>query len=654
MALFKILRITALAALLTALVACSKESEILGPDAEPGLEHKEELRLQEWGRLDWFNLKGDVALSGDRAYCATRGNLYMLDISDPANPAYAAHRSVPGWESYEMNIIVDGGFAFLWNIRGFRIVDLRSPDLPVIGAYDESTQKVRDLVRHENYVYLLLDNQIRIIWISNPSSPTLSKTITPSQKYIRHFGVGEDYFCLTYCWGTGDGYDPAPYYSRIEVYDISRAVSPQKTGSLEMQGAFLFGNPIAIEGGLVYLKDYFWLTIVNVSDPGAPVFAGKLLSHTLVTDGEKTGDYIYHAHEEKLDIVDVSTPTDPVLAGQLELPAALQSIASDGEYLVASTEYGRIEVFQGTGTASLTPAGGFAGLPGLKFVTGHDGGLHINGSTACIATGMNGVNIVDYTNGFSSFELQIVHISAMAFDAAIAGDRICIGSGQEGYAVYDIVDPLQPVRLTHGDNTAFEVAARDNIMAIVNNGVLLSFIDISSPDAPIVCAEFRIEATEITGMIFVQNYLYLCGSTVNPKGSLVAVVDASDVYNPVAVGKTTWPNTDSPPRKITYSNGYLYVAHTHELTILDVQDAENPCVVRNIPIVAYDISVAGDYAYIASGVSGIQVVNISNPTAPYLAGLGDPPGGAIMIAVDGNNLIAANNTGFFAYRINSL
>src|SRR5262249_7685070 len=56
----------------------------------------------------------------------------------------------------------------------------------------------------------------------------------------------------------------------------------------------------------------------------------------------------------------------------------------------------------------------------------------------------------------------------------------------------------------------------------------------------------------------------------------------------------------------------------------------------SIPGFANAVVVNGDYAYVAAGASGLQIVNVANKTAPVVVGALDTPGNANGVAVAGN------------------
>ena len=58
---------------------------------------------------------------------------------------------------------------------------------------------------------------------------------------------------------------------------------------------------------------------------------------------------------------------------------------------------------------------------------------------------------------------------------------------------------------------------------------------------------------------------------------------------------------------------------------------------------AIGVAVSGRYAYVASVSSGLQIIDVSNPASPTLAGIYDTPGSAIGVAVSGSYAYVADD-----------
>lgn len=89
-------------------------------------------------------------------------------------------------------------------------------------------------------------------------------------------------------------------------------------------------------------------------------------------------------------------------------------------------------------------------------------------------------------------------------------------------------------------------------------------------------------------------------------------------------------------RGLAISGNYVYVAEgLAGLQIIDISDPVRPSILGSVdmPGFANDITVSGDYAYIADGSSGIIVLDISDPQLPAMVGSFISPGSARTIAV---------------------
>ena len=92
---------------------------------------------------------------------------------------------------------------------------------------------------------------------------------------------------------------------------------------------------------------------------------------------------------------------------------------------------------------------------------------------------------------------------------------------------------------------------------------------------------------------------------------------------------------------------YAYIAGWDaDLWIIDVSDPASPvevgfCETRGL---AYDVAVAGRYAYVADGI-GLRVIDVSDPASPVEAGYYDTPGEANGVAVAGGYAYIADGGG---------
>ncbi len=90
---------------------------------------------------------------------------------------------------------------------------------------------------------------------------------------------------------------------------------------------------------------------------------------------------------------------------------------------------------------------------------------------------------------------------------------------------------------------------------------------------------------------------------------------------------------------VAISDSYTCVADgVSGLQVIDITNPQSPRIVGSLdtPGDARGVAVSGSYAYVADGASGLQVIDITNPQSPRIVGSVDTPGRAWGIAVSGD------------------
>ena len=104
-------------------------------------------------------------------------------------------------------------------------------------------------------------------------------------------------------------------------------------------------------------------------------------------------------------------------------------------------------------------------------------------------------------------------------------------------------------------------------------------------------------------------------------------------------------NTSGIAWRVQVVGNYAYVADTYSgLQIIDISNPTNPTLKGNYDTscIAYGVQVLGNYAYVADDTSGLQIIDISDPTNPTLKGNYDTSGLALGVQVVGNYAYVAD------------
>ncbi len=82
---------------------------------------------------------------------------------------------------------------------------------------------------------------------------------------------------------------------------------------------------------------------------------------------------------------------------------------------------------------------------------------------------------------------------------------------------------------------------------------------------------------------------------------------------------------------------YAYIGLGQDFAVLDITNPAAPLELSKLRTADFvkDITLSGNYAYVANGSAGLEIVYVSNKTAPALAGSYDTAGSAYGAAVAG-------------------
>ncbi len=172
----------------------------------------------------------------------------------------------------------------------------------------------------------------------------------------------------------------------------------------------------------------------------------------------------------------------------------------------------------------------------------------------------------------------------------------------------------------------------------------------------------------VSGMFIKGNYAFL-NSTIlleNTDESQLEIVDISDKSSPKLAGSCKIEGT---PNSIFVQDSYAYINNSYfdyqtkqytqesKLFIVDIKNIKNPKVTGycNIPANSWSIFIKDGFAYTTSSImdeetksysnSTLQVIDITNKSAPLSKGKCSIPGGAWEIDIKDNFLIISNNEG---------
>lgn len=180
-------------------------------------------------------------------------------------------------------------------------------------------------------------------------------------------------------------------------------------------------------------------------------------------------------------------------------------------------------------------------------------------------------------------------------------------------------------------------------------------LDISNPANPTLIGKYK---TDVLSSFYINNnYVYLTAyyyDEFEVMHSHLDIVNISNYMSPQKIGSVELDESDI--RGIAMKSDYIYLGG-NKLHIINVSNPYIPFQSNCIPItgsIVYDIYIDGDYAYAAIDDKGLDIFNITVPSAPMLVKNFQAPGDSHGVYIQGNYLyIADGNKGLHVINIST-
>lgn len=228
----------------------------------------------------------------------------------------------------------------------------------------------------------------------------------------------------------------------------------------------------------------------------------------------------------------------------------------------------------------------------------------------------------------------------------VRGNHLYSTSGTDMF-VYDVTNPLLPTTVsgwTCFSGCVYDVdvnqAGTIAYLNIHDNGShYIQALDVSNPAslAPLTTYTTSSWTNDMAGY---GSYLYITDSQTG-----LIIVDASNVNaaTPSLTHVKTLPVADvGPASAVAFSGNYAYVAASSQgVKIVDISAPASAAVTSTIPAHSgydvYDVYVQGSRLYVRAN-TGLEVYDISTPSAPVLVGDYNPDSSPISYLEDGDRL----------------
>ena len=392
----------------------------------------------------------------------------------------------------------------------------------------------------------------------------------------------------------------------------------------------------AVSGSYLYVADgVSGVRVVDITDPAAPSLAGAFYTEGPARAVQAVGTRVYVLDQHAgLLILDAANPAAPALLSRLGGFIAGTALVVEGTRLYAVDANNQLTLVDVSNPAAPVITG--------TVVVPNGGGrsLAVRDGVAFYAAGDSGLTVVDVLDPAAPAWVMEAGAAGDATGVALAGVRLFLTTGFAGLHQYDIADPLAPAweAVVTGSQRVCDVVVSNQFAYVAAGESGLRIFDLSGNPAPALLAAFNgvgnARSVALAGdMVCVgdgQYGLKLVGVT-NPAA-------------PVFLGSYTSAALDSI-RSVGVSLPWVVLSDGRSLELVNVSVPASPTLagVWSAPGFAYSLVVAGGRVYAACGNAGMVILNMSAGGLSE-AGAYNPGGLVTGVSVSGNRAYLARGT----------
>jgi hypothetical protein len=403
------------------------------------------------------------------------------------------------------------------------------------------------------------------------------------------------------------------YGNGIEVFNLANPSSPVKISQIDVPA-----RDFCLKDTFAYCVAEDSLRIINIADILNPYQVGACWdsSYTISI----SGNYVYTGGRWKLSAIDVSDPTNPQEVNSLGVWVYTLTVDGDHCYCVLNTNGFTIynisdplNIWQESqmstvGGVDIYKLGFYVYLPGFVIVdVGDSANPFVVGDTAL------------------PVYAQAVWVNNNFGYGFVANDY-------EGLTVININDPTNPVvdSQYYGADDSRDVFVQGDYAYVSNLRKGLKILDITTPANPFEVGEYDTTGTDpILETVWVRDSIaYVPVYSSIPPICRFKTINISNPTSPQLIGQCAGLTSGNDIFVKDTLAHYIETGAYHRVTIT------NPAAPETLQryflpyTTSWSIFVQDTFAFIANADSGLRILNVSNPAAPFEVGHFDnPPGG---------------------------
>lgn len=544
------------------------------------------------------------------------------------------------------DIAVDGGFAYLTDGSGLKVLDGTDISQPRLAGSLDLTGGSLDVAARGGYVYVasaLLG--LRVVDARNPAAPVLIAEIPMISGAT---GVAVDGDRLTVVDGSFG----------LRFYELSDPRNPAPIGQFVRDG---LSGVLHCDGSLVYAgftnppNGAEGFLIIDAADPANATQLSFYNAGGLPSGIDASGGYVQFMTKgfpelEVVDVTDSSNPRIPVFGGaRLSLRGDPGDIAVVGSLAYVSTGTWGLRVVDLRSLVELEEVAEYSPA-GLAF------DVAVRGTFAYLAA-FRGLRVIDLREPSTPVYAGGVDRDGLGVGVAANGTDLYLGTQDGLVRLFDVTNPIEPVERADVDigGWPLDLEPRGNLLyAATFFGQSLQVMERRAAPTNIVPTILYARAFLPISVALSGDRAYVLTARFGNAPSELHIMDLSDLPNGGTMTFVSSIELTGSHQAIEVLGTHAYVAGDQGLLVIDLADERNPVVIGPVPAPSplQSLVIDGGFAYAASQSAGLRVYDLSDPARPVETAALDLPGELSRVRISGiYAFVTSVNGGLYVVQI---
>ena len=567
-----------------------------------------------------------LVISDYYLYCSSGNALLVVDITDPASPEklgelIGAGDSWSGGPNDGRVYAVNGDYLYVaQHDEGLVIVNISSPGNPsLVTRYDPGSLNINSVAAQGDYVYLATNEGLKVLQVTDPANP---------------FEVGS----LNCGYGglivSGD----FAYYNNgpvVRIINITNPSVPEEVGSC-IANSSVYDLALDSENNRLFGACYGRVDIIDVSVPSLPSFLGYYSwgSNSYSTIAIWDHYLAVSCHDIGIEFVDVAEPSSPVQLTQYSYAGGYpRNPIVSGDYLYLSIHYRGIEVINVRDPNSPSQVAVYHSLlnipPGSESIPfyGRSFKVATSGNTACVVDD-KGLLTFDVTNPYQPELESYLNLEGRGWGIDMVDNIVYCATTWAGFNIVNVAEPSNPELLTHLnlDYYVDAVTVQDHYAYIASEGSGDTGIKVFNVLNPSSIVEegayfFSPGSYELDAQ---GDYLYVAGREAG-----LRILNISNLGSITQAGQYLDPTSMTSGVDAVGDYAYICESGSGGFKVINVSEPSTPflegtCTTPyHSDYASKQVEVSGNLAYVVDYVGGLRIIDVTEPSNPFEVGYYD-------------------------------